>query len=140
MRISAVSCGPEEVLLTVMVTSLVLVNVPSLPVRRRTYVPVVLKLAVVLSKLAFPNVTVPGPENLLRAVVSVPLGKPSSLAEPTRLADAGRLIDCGLPALTIGGVLSVVIVKFATLTALQIVPFFTRTLIVELPLRTIAPL
>ena len=40
------------------------------------------KVAVVASRLALPNVTVPGPLTVLQFVVSVALGSPSSVAVP----------------------------------------------------------
>src|ERR1051326_3217472 len=45
-------------------------------------------IAVVLSALTLPNVTVPGPLTFDHAVCRVPFGKPSSLAVPERLAIA----------------------------------------------------
>ena len=66
----------------------------SSPVSRSTYIPDVLKSAVVLSAFAFPNVTVPGPLTFVQLVVSVAggFGKPSSVAVPLRVADAGSVI------------------------------------------------
>ena len=84
---------PPPAGLTVIVTSSVLESVPSLPVRRRTYVPATEKLADVLSALALPNVTVPGPENLVQVVVSEPPGgRPSSPAVPESDAALGSVI------------------------------------------------
>src|SRR5262245_43893931 len=63
--------------LTTIVTSSVLESVPSLPVRRRTYVPATENEAEVSTRFALPNVTVPGPLNLVQVVVSVlPVGSP----------------------------------------------------------------
>ena len=51
------------------------------------------KLAVVVSALTLPNVTVPGPLTFDQVVVSVlPAGKPSSLAVPFKLAEAGSVM------------------------------------------------
>ena len=54
---------------------------------------------------ALPNVTVPGPLNLLQVCVRVPPdGSASSLLTvPARLAVAGRVIVWSAPALTVGG-------------------------------------
>ena len=78
--------------LTVIVTSEVEDSAVSLAVRRKTYVPEAEKVAVVLSRLAFPNVTVPGPLNLDHVVWRAPLGKPSSVAVPERFAAAGSVM------------------------------------------------
>ena len=64
----------------------------SLAVSRKTYVPEIEKVAVVLSKLAFPNVTVPGPLNFDHVVCSVLVGNPSSLAVPDWFALAGKVM------------------------------------------------
>src|SRR5438132_1370758 len=74
--------------LTTIVTSAVEDSAVSLAVRRKTYVPAVENVAVVLSALAFANVTVPGPLNLDQVVRRMPFGKPSSVAVPERLASA----------------------------------------------------
>jgi len=72
------------------VTSEVEDSAVSLAVSRKTYVPDVENVAVVLSALKFANVTVPGPLDLDQVVERVlPLGKPSSVAVPERLAPAG---------------------------------------------------
>ena len=78
--------------LTVIVTSEVEDSAVSLAVSRNTYVPEAEKVAVVLSRLAFPNVTVPGPLNFDHVVCKVLVGRPSSLAVPERLALAGRVM------------------------------------------------
>src|SRR3954469_19356200 len=62
----------------VMVTSANDESWPSVAVSRRTYEPGALNDAVVCGALALPNVTVPGPETTLQALVSVGgCGKPS---------------------------------------------------------------
>src|SRR5207253_4041704 len=77
--------------LTVIGTSEVDDSAVSLAVSRNTYVPEAEKVAVVLSRLAFPNVTVPAPLNFDHVVCSVLVGNPSSLAVPERFALAGRV-------------------------------------------------
>ena len=78
--------------LTVIVTSEVEDSAVSLVVSRKTYVPEAEKVAVVLSRLAFPNVTVPVPLNFDHVVCRVLVGNPSSLAVPERFALAGRVM------------------------------------------------
>jgi len=95
---------PVELLeFTTMVTVLDELNAPSEAVSCKTYVPEVEKLAVVDRALPLPNVTVPGPLDFDQVVVSVPDGKPSSLAEPLKAAEAGSVIAWLEPALTVGG-------------------------------------
>ena len=56
-----------------------------------------------LSALALPNATVPGPLTLLHVTVSVPPnGKPSSVAVPVRLAAVSNVTAWCEPALTTG--------------------------------------
>src|SRR5712664_195813 len=70
--------------------SAVLESALSVAVSRSTYVPAAEKLAVVLSALTLPNVTVPGPLNLDHVTVSVlPAGRPSSAADTFRCGEAG---------------------------------------------------
>ena len=79
--------------LTVIVMSALLESALSLAVSRSTYVPAAEKLAVVMSVLTLPNVTVPGPLTLDQVVVTaLPAGKPSSATVPFRLAEAGRVM------------------------------------------------
>ena len=78
--------------LTTIVTSELEDSAVSLAVSRKTYVPAVENVAVVLSALRFAKVTVPGPLNLLHVVWSVPFGKPSSVTAPERLAPAGSVM------------------------------------------------
>jgi hypothetical protein len=92
-RCTTAPAPPVDAGFTVIVTSSLVESVPSVAVRRRTYVPAIEKLAVVPSTLALPNVTVPGPLNLDHVVVRVlPAGNPSSLAVPARVALPGRVI------------------------------------------------
>ena len=65
------------------------VNWPSLAANCKTYFPDFEKVAVVARRLAFPNVTVPGPLALDHVVVSV-VFNPSSVADPERLATVGH--------------------------------------------------
>ena len=78
--------------LTVIVTSAKLVAMPSLAVNRNTYVPATENEAVVFRAVASPKVTVPGPLNMLQAVVTVCGGRSESLAVPARVAELGRVI------------------------------------------------
>src|SRR4051812_48573399 len=96
-------CATGE--LTVMVTSLVAESALSSAMRRRTYVPADEKLAVVASEAVLPNVTVPGPLNLLHCVVRMAggFGSPSSLAVAFKFAFAGNVMVWLVPALAIGG-------------------------------------
>ena len=77
-------------------------------VSRRTYTPLVEKLAVVLTLVALANVTVPGPLTLLHATVSRFDGNPSSVAEPLSVAVDGSVIVCATPAFTTGAWLGAV--------------------------------
>jgi hypothetical protein len=94
----------EELALTVIVTSSVDERTLSLAVSLKTYVPSIEKLAEVLSALASPNVTVPGPLTLDQVVVTVAggLGNPSSVALPLSDALDGKVIAWSPPALTTG--------------------------------------
>ena len=75
------------------VTSALVDKMPSVAVNRSTYVPASEKLAVVLSALTLPKVTVPGPLNFDHVTVSVlPTGRPSSVAVPVRVAEAGSVM------------------------------------------------
>jgi len=56
----------------------------------------------VLNALALPKVTVPGPLYLDHVFVSVPEGKPSSVAVPLTLDDDGSVIVWAEPAFTAG--------------------------------------
>src|ERR1044071_7500643 len=87
-----VSTGGDGIGLTVIVISEVDDNALSLAVSRNPYVPEVENVAVVLSALTFPNVTVPGPLTFDHIVCRVPFGKPSSVAVPDRLAAAGSVM------------------------------------------------
>jgi len=80
--------------LTVMTTSSELDRTLSLAVSRSVYDPSIEKVAVVLSALALPNVTVPGPLTFDHVVVRVPggFGNPSSKAVPDRFALAGNVM------------------------------------------------
>src|SRR2546426_11205974 len=82
---------------------------PSVAVSRRTYVPPAENDAVVFVTLALPNVTVPGPLNFDHVVVSVPLGNPSSLAAPCNIAMAGSVMVWSVPALAVGGALTMIV-------------------------------
>ena len=74
-------------------TSAELVSSLSVAVSRSTYIPAAEKLAVMLSALTLPKVTVPGPLNFDHVTVSVlPAGRPSSVAVPVRLAEAGSVM------------------------------------------------
>jgi hypothetical protein len=73
---------------TTTVISSELVSTPSLDVNLRTYVPIVVKVAVELNALALLNVTGPGPLTVLQAFVS----GLASVAVPTRFATAGKVI------------------------------------------------
>src|SRR6266568_5363190 len=77
---------------------------PSPAVNRRTYAPLVEKLAVVLNALAFANVTVPEPLNLLHPNKSSPggIGRPSSLTVPFSVALAGSVMVWSEPAFADG--------------------------------------
>src|SRR5437867_2795946 len=96
---------------TVIVTSEVEDKAESFAVSRKTYVPEVENVAVVFSALAFPNVTVPHPLNVDQVVVSVPFGRPSSLAVPDKFALAGSVFVWFVSAFTTG-------VVFAALTVI----------------------
>src|SRR3989442_6113150 len=86
---------------TTIVTSPLADKSLSVAVNRRTYVPTAEKLAVVLSALTLPNVTVPGPLNFDHVVMSVsPTGRLSSVDIPFRTAEAGRVVVRLRPALT----------------------------------------
>ena len=78
--------------MTVMVTVLVLFSALSEALSCNKYVPAVVKLAVVLKALTLPNVTAPGPLDIDQGVVSVPEGKPSSVAVPLNVAVDGSVI------------------------------------------------
>mgnify|MGYP001575281543 CR=1 FL=1 len=70
---------------TMIVTVELEVKAPSVAERRRTYVPVEEKAAVVEATVEFPKVTVPRPETLVQEMEKVlPEGKPSSVAVPDR--------------------------------------------------------
>src|SRR5437870_4085338 len=84
--------------LTTIVTSEVDDRDVSLAVSRKTYVPATENAAVVLTALAFPNVTVLGPLTCDQVVSSVPFGKLTSVAVPERLALAGNVTVCPAPA------------------------------------------
>jgi hypothetical protein len=89
----------------------------SLAVNRKTYVPDAENVAVVASAFAFPNVTVPGPLNLLQVVVTLlPTGNPSSVAVPDKLAPAGNVIVEPVPAFTFGAVFAA---GFTTIVTLE---------------------
>src|SRR5262245_50679497 len=89
---------------TVICTESVAESAPSLAVSRRRYVPAIENEAVVVSALAVPKLTVPGPLPLLQATVNIPggLGSPSSLTVPESAADAGSVMVWLGPASTIG--------------------------------------
>jgi hypothetical protein len=78
--------------LTVIVTSEVDVRAVSLAVSRNTYVPDVEKVARAVSEWTSSNVVVPGPLIWDHVVVSVLLGKPSSVAVAERCAPEGSVI------------------------------------------------
>ena len=65
-------------------------STPSLPVSRSTYVPACENVAVRAEGSASPNVTVPGPLNLLHVVVSGPPGGQPVVARRARERRAGR--------------------------------------------------
>src|SRR6266850_6510898 len=89
--------------MTTIVTSALADRSLSVAVNRSTYVPAAEKLAVVLSALTLPNMTVPEPLNFDHVTVSVlPAGRPSSAAVPLRLAEAGSVTVWLEPALTVG--------------------------------------
>ena len=70
-----------------------------------------LNVAVVANALGLPNVTVPGPDNLLHVVVKVPDGSPSSDAVPESETDkVGRFMLWSVPALTVGAELTLILV------------------------------
>jgi hypothetical protein len=75
-----------------MVTKLVDVRAVSDAANCSTYVPEVEKLAVVLNAFTLPKVTVPGPLYIDHVVISMPDGRPSSVAVPLRFAEDGRVI------------------------------------------------
>jgi hypothetical protein len=81
----------------------------SLAVNLRTYVPDVEKVAVVLNAWESPKVTVPGPLTFDQVFVNVFVGKPSSLAVPDRFAEAGSVMVWFEPALTVGGLLEMMV-------------------------------
>ena len=87
---------------TTIVTRLVDARAVSETANCRTYVPEVEKLAVVLNAFMLPRVTVPGPLDIDHVVVSVPDGRPSSVAVPLRFAEDGNVIVWLEPALTTG--------------------------------------
>jgi hypothetical protein len=76
----------------------------SLAVSLSTYAPAAEKETVVLTELALPNVTVPGPLTILQVVVTAPggFGNPSSLTVPLKLAFDGKVIVWSAPAFTTG--------------------------------------
>src|SRR5688572_12412871 len=95
----------EVVTVTVVVS--LMVNVPSVAVSANTYVPAVEKVAVVAAAPALPNVTVPGPLDLLHARMGV---LSMSATEPTSDAAAGSATGTSGPAFTNGASLTAVIV------------------------------
>ncbi len=90
--------------LTVTVTSSEPVKSESLAVRRNTYVPAWLKLAVVVAWLALPKVTSPGPLTLVHVDdTTTHAGSPSSVTVPLSVTDpVWTGIVWSEPALTIG--------------------------------------
>src|SRR5437867_9072447 len=82
---------------------------PSLAVSRKTYVPLAENVAVVSTKLALPNVTVPGPLTFVHVVVGVAFGNPSSVTVPSRLAMfVGNVMVWSGPAFAVGAVLAMI--------------------------------
>ena len=78
--------------MTVTVTSSELSKAESFAVSRKTYVPPLLKLALVIGELPSAKTTVPGPLTTLHETTGVvPAGRPSSVTVPTRLAVAGQV-------------------------------------------------
>jgi hypothetical protein len=77
---------------TTIVTKLVDVRAVSEAANCSTNVPDVEKLAVVLNAFTLPKVTVPGPLYVDQVVMSMPDGRPSSLAVPLRFAEDGKMI------------------------------------------------
>src|SRR5438046_217381 len=86
-----------------MTTSSLLVSRPSSPVSVRTYVPAADRLAVVLSAVASPNVTFPGPPFFVQTVVTGTPEAPSSVTVPASDTPAGSVTAVSGPALTMGG-------------------------------------
>ena len=78
--------------MTVMVTVLLPVSAVSDALSCSTYVPAVVKVAVVFKALTLPNDTAAGPLDIDHVVVSEPEGKPSSVAVPLNVADDGSVI------------------------------------------------
>src|SRR5262245_14906049 len=87
---------------TVTITSSLLLRLPSLTVRARTYAPALAKLAVVTAAFGSPNVTVSGPLTLVQIMVNVLDGRPSSRNEPFSVAVLGQVIVWSGPASTSG--------------------------------------
>jgi hypothetical protein len=94
IRVKLITAWPEAGGgLTVTVTSSLEESVPSLAVRRRTYVPAVVNEAVVSIAEALAKLTLPGPLVRVQALVRVPgTGKPSSVTVPLRLAGPGKVM------------------------------------------------
>ena len=71
--------------------------------------PGVEKVAVVSTRLASPNMTVPGPLTLLHTVVTTlgGFGRPSSVTVPSKTAVSGWVIILSNPAYTLGALLPV---------------------------------
>src|SRR5215216_626109 len=92
--------------LTSTLTSSLVVNSESLAVRRRTYVPAVLKDAIDAARLTGLKPACPGPLTTLHNTESVlPAGSPSSVAVPLSVAVPGNVIARSGPALTTGALL-----------------------------------
>ena len=88
---------------TVTVVSANAVSAVSLAVKRKTYVPATLNVAIVAGLAAFTKVTVPGPlVRVHRLVTAAPVGKPSSVTVPASGAPAGNVIVWLVPVVTIG--------------------------------------
>ncbi len=64
------------------VTSSLLLNTPSVAVRRNTYVPVLPNVTEVRAPFAVPNVTLDGPLTLVQLELTLLLGSPSSATVP----------------------------------------------------------
>src|SRR5262249_10547442 len=86
------------------VTSSLAESCESIAVRRSTWVPVALNVAVVWAEPVGLNDTVPGPLTFDQLTASVPLGRPSSVALPFNTAvPGGKSTAWSEPALTTGG-------------------------------------
>ena len=144
-RVSAVPAWGEVMdtvglaLVTVIVTSSVAESEPSVAVRRRTYVPCLLKVAVVMADDGLAKVTVPacppvvGPLTLLQETERVEFrGRASSVAVPWRETDCGRATDLSEPAETVGARL--VGTRVVKVAVTDLLPFIVTVVGLVVPL------